>query len=414
MQRQRVRAGIAWGAATGALIAGYTLIDGYAVKVLLLSPILVDYVGNCFRLPFLLPAALRDRAGFADVWRAQWRSAIVVAVLGPLGYVLVLYAMRLAPLSHVAPAREVSMLFAALIGGRLLGEGDRALATAGRGVHRRRRGRAGAGLTRMRLVGVDFTCNPSRRKPVTLALGRLDGDALCLDGLESFATLDGFDAWLATPGPWLGAFDFPFGLPRAFVAANGLGTSCAEVIAAVHARCPTRMAWRALIDAWGNTQPAGRRLLHRRTDAACSVTSTSPLQTRYVPVGLMYYEGVARLVRAGVTMPALHDGDPSRIALEGYPRRLAHALIERRSYKNQDVADRTAAREAIVGALASPRADSGPVLRLGAAMRRSLVADPSGDRLDAVLCLVQAAVASRRAGFGLPSDVDPVEGWIVG
>ena len=52
-------------------------------------------------------------------------------MLGPLGYVLVLYAVRLAPISHVAPAREVSMLFAALIGGRLLGEGDRSLRLAG-------------------------------------------------------------------------------------------------------------------------------------------------------------------------------------------------------------------------------------------------------------------------------------------
>lgn len=126
VQRGRVRAGIGWGAATGALIAGYTLIDGYAVKVLLISPILVDYVGNLFRVPFLLPSALRDRRGFGALWRAQWRAALVIAVLGPLGYVLVLYAMTLAPLSHVAPAREVSMLFAALLGGRLLGEGDRA------------------------------------------------------------------------------------------------------------------------------------------------------------------------------------------------------------------------------------------------------------------------------------------------
>jgi drug/metabolite transporter (DMT)-like permease len=51
---------------------------------------------------------------------------LTVATLGPLAYILVLYAMTLAPLSHVAPAREVSMLFAALIGGRLLGEQDRA------------------------------------------------------------------------------------------------------------------------------------------------------------------------------------------------------------------------------------------------------------------------------------------------
>ena len=131
LQRRRVRAGVGWGAATGVLIAGYTLIDGYAVKVLLLSPILVDYVGNLFRVPFLLPAALRDRRGFGEVFRGQWRSALIVAVLGPLGYVLVLYAVRLAPLSHVAPAREVSMLFAALIGGRMLGEGERSLRLVG-------------------------------------------------------------------------------------------------------------------------------------------------------------------------------------------------------------------------------------------------------------------------------------------
>jgi len=55
LQRARVRAGLGYGAATGALIAGYTLIDGYAVKAMLLSPILLDYFGNIFRLPFLLP-----------------------------------------------------------------------------------------------------------------------------------------------------------------------------------------------------------------------------------------------------------------------------------------------------------------------------------------------------------------------
>jgi drug/metabolite transporter (DMT)-like permease len=129
--RARVLAGLRWGALTGALIAGYTVLDGYAVKVLLVGPVLLDYMGNLLRVPFLLPGALLDRAGFAAAWRAQWRHALVVATLGPLAYVLVLYAMTMAPLSHVAPAREVSMLFAALIGGRLLGEGDRGWRLAG-------------------------------------------------------------------------------------------------------------------------------------------------------------------------------------------------------------------------------------------------------------------------------------------
>ena len=126
-----MRRGIGYGALTGTLIAGYTLIDGYAVTVLMVSPILVDWFGNLLRIPFLLPGALRDRAGLREAWRTQWKHALVVAVFGPIGYVLVLYAMRLAPLSHVAPAREVSMLFAALIGGRLLGERDRGLRVAG-------------------------------------------------------------------------------------------------------------------------------------------------------------------------------------------------------------------------------------------------------------------------------------------
>lgn len=130
-QRGRVLRGLRWGALTGAFIAAYTLIDGYAVKVMLISPILVDYVGNVLRIPVMLPFVLRDRAGFARAWRAQWRAAVVVAVLGPLSYVMVLYAVRMAPLSHVAPAREVSMLFAALAGGTLLGETDRWLRLLG-------------------------------------------------------------------------------------------------------------------------------------------------------------------------------------------------------------------------------------------------------------------------------------------
>jgi drug/metabolite transporter (DMT)-like permease len=125
-QRARVHAGLLWGAATGLLIAVYTVLDGYAVKRLLIGPILIDYFGNLLRLPFMLPTALRDPQGFRDAWRRYTPHAILLGVVSPMAYVLVLYAVRIAPLSHVAPAREVSMLFAALLGGKLLGEGERA------------------------------------------------------------------------------------------------------------------------------------------------------------------------------------------------------------------------------------------------------------------------------------------------
>ena len=55
-------------------------------------------------------------------------------------------------------------------------------------------------------------------------------------------------------------------------------------------------------------------------------------------------------------------------------------------------------------------------LQTGADLRESMVTDASGDTLDAAICLLQAAWASRAGWpwFGLPPDLDPLEGWIVG
>ena len=130
-KKERVKAGVFWGLLTGALIACYTVLDAYAVKVIALSPILFDYWCNVLRLPYAAVPVLRDRAEAWRLWKLQWKYAAIVAVFSPIAYVCVLYAVLIAPVSHVAPAREVSMLFAAVIGGHLLGEGDRWLRVVG-------------------------------------------------------------------------------------------------------------------------------------------------------------------------------------------------------------------------------------------------------------------------------------------
>ena len=114
--------GVFYGLLTGALIAAYTLNDGWAVKVLLISPFVIDFTGNLFRMAVLAPRAWRDRARVALEARTYRKAVIVVSVLGPLGYILVLFAMRLAPIRHVAPARELSTLVGAWFGSRLLRE----------------------------------------------------------------------------------------------------------------------------------------------------------------------------------------------------------------------------------------------------------------------------------------------------
>lgn len=120
----RMRKGIGWGALTGVFIAAYTVNDGRAVKVLALSPLVLDWVGNGTRIMLLSPAVSRDRGVLKETVRRAWLPITGIALVSPLAYILVLQAMRIAPVSHVAPAREVSMLIAAFLGARLLKEGD--------------------------------------------------------------------------------------------------------------------------------------------------------------------------------------------------------------------------------------------------------------------------------------------------
>jgi len=116
------KAGIFFGLLTGLFIAGYTVNDGWSVKSLALSPFIIDFSGNLIRVVVLTPLALRDLPGVAREARVYVKPAAVVGVLGPLGYILVLFAMRIAPISHVAPARELSTLVGTYFGSRLLQE----------------------------------------------------------------------------------------------------------------------------------------------------------------------------------------------------------------------------------------------------------------------------------------------------
>ncbi|MBL0251740.1 MAG: EamA family transporter [Polaromonas sp.] len=130
-KKDRIKAGVFWGLLTGVFISAYTILDAYAVKMLAMSPILFDYWSNMLRMPFALVPVLRDLPEAKRLWQLQWKYAAIVAIISPVGYVMVLYAMQIAPVSHVAPAREVSMLFAAFVGGHLLGETDRGLRIIG-------------------------------------------------------------------------------------------------------------------------------------------------------------------------------------------------------------------------------------------------------------------------------------------
>jgi uncharacterized membrane protein len=116
--------GVTWGLVTGALIATYTVWDKHAVAALALPALFYDWAGDVVRTVVLLPLAARRPGEVRVAWREHRREALTIAVLAPLAYVLVLTALVTAPVSYVAPAREVSILIGAMLGARLLGEGS--------------------------------------------------------------------------------------------------------------------------------------------------------------------------------------------------------------------------------------------------------------------------------------------------
>lgn len=115
---------IGYGLLTGVFIAGYTLWDAYAVRVLLIAPLLYYWLSEIVRAALLTPVALRRWQMVREHWRMHKLELFGVAVLSPLSYILVLLAFTLAPVSYVAPAREISILVGALLGARFLAEGD--------------------------------------------------------------------------------------------------------------------------------------------------------------------------------------------------------------------------------------------------------------------------------------------------
>ncbi len=123
---------IAFALATGVAIAAYTLWDNKGVTVV--TPVLYSWCTEFFQLAIFAPIVLGSTARRADValiFREQRLPTLVIAVLSPGAYILVLIALTLAPVSYVAPAREISILFAAILGLRLLNESDPARRLAG-------------------------------------------------------------------------------------------------------------------------------------------------------------------------------------------------------------------------------------------------------------------------------------------
>ena len=269
------------------------------------------------------------------------------------------------------------------------------------------------------LLGVDFTSAPSRRKPITVAIGQAEfaehGPTYRLEEVRGLESLDHFRRFLDDSGPWLGGFDLPFGQPRTLIEHEGWPTEWPAFVR-FFCGCP-RPVLRETFRRWCDARPPGRKFAWRTTDIPAR--SSPAMRWANPPVAWMMHAGIGRMLDAGLAFPAHRHPPaperPRRIALEAYPGFTARQVC-RNSYKSDVAANQTparaAARRTILEALVEGNAGLAVRLEIRPAWSRRLRADGGGDLLDAVICGLQAAHAALEPDYGLPRELDPLEGWI--
>lgn len=117
-----VKTGLWYGLVIGVLIAGYTVWDGFAVREMAIAPILLEYSTNPLRIAALSPVAWKKWPEVRAIWAGHRWKILVISIIAPLGFIFVLYALRVAPVHLVAPTRELSIVLGVIFGAKLLTE----------------------------------------------------------------------------------------------------------------------------------------------------------------------------------------------------------------------------------------------------------------------------------------------------
>lgn len=269
----------------------------------------------------------------------------------------------------------------------------------------------------MNVYGLDFTSAPSLKKPITEAQCVFENGLLNVRRISSLIDFEQFETFLDSEGEWIAGIDFPFGQPQKLLIDLGWPNSWEGYVKNVSNM--QKRDFGELLRIYRTGRAKGDKQHKRLTDDRAK--SCSPMMWYGVPVGKMFFEGAPRLLRSKACVLPFHALKPGfGIIVEAYPKLVARVAIGDRSYKSDNkrrwTADREKARKEIVEDFGSRgiRESYGFQVCISKCLADELIADGSADRLDAVLCAIQAAWSYTRKGqnYGM---VEPcaTEGWIV-
>ena len=248
-----------------------------------------------------------------------------------------------------------------------------------------------------------------------MAVGRLVGrtrdPTYRIDEIRELDSLAAFDTLLREGGEWLGGFDLPFSQPRTLIEHEGWPTDWRTFVQFYCGQ--PREQLRAVFRRWCAGRAAGDKFAWRKADKPAG--SSPAMRWTNPPVAWMMHAGIGRMLAAGLAFPAHRVAGRGKIAVEAYPGFTARQAC-RTSYKSDAPARQTPERRdnrrTILRALEAGTAGLAVRMEASPAQVRRMLADGAGDLLDAAICGLQAAHASLEPDYGLPRDLDPLEGWI--
>jgi hypothetical protein len=294
----------------------------------------------------------------------------------------------------------------------------------------------------MKVFGLDFTSSPSAGKRLTLAHCEFRDGIMTVERLEGLNTATEGDFskirdWLAGAAgygdEWIAGIDFPFGLPigavehfRWWPKNKGGCVARGEVLDCLYRDCPSLAEFQDKIESWKRKDKKNNQVkvhIKRQADQLAGSTVSSPLKVRdNPPVGSMFYAGARLLKEAGVCAYPVNVTECKRRVVEAYPALAVNRFVGEAKYKDQAGSARKekaeGTREEILRQLADTNLYGVRVRFRDESDHKACVSDNAGDKLDSILCAVQAAWASLNhwglPDFSLPClrDTVALEGWI--
>lgn len=271
----------------------------------------------------------------------------------------------------------------------------------------------------MKIYSICFNHDPSQENPILCAQGNYTlKNGLSIKRIKEWSTLKEFEFFLEQKGPWIAGVDFPVSQSWNFIKKISSSDKWNSFIQAVTST--QKEKFEKEIKIFSKKASGGNNALLRITDTMAQ--SSNPLSLGNNNPAFMFYEGVKRLKKAGVSIPPCHVIKTNRIVVETSPGLIANRFTFK--YKNpgkkftaqQNIED---ARKIILNSIKTEEFESefGFIVNIDSSIALMSVEDNKGRYIDSVMGMIQAAWAysKKNKNYGIPSFNHPViqsEGWI--